>query len=106
MSGILTLFSKPLVNLFLRFYLKTGLMFSKNSNIVTKLNSDNEPIYGYPGSTIVTRSVVGQPIGQLYGYVCEGMFVDKKTFIKWTIKYSLLQIYLQILIAITEIPKC
>jgi len=62
------------------FYWKTGLMFSKNNNIVTKLNSDNEPIYGYLGSTIVTRSVVGQPIGQLYGYVCEGMFTDKKSF--------------------------
>jgi len=62
------------------FYWKTGLMYSKNKNIVTKLNSDDEPIYGYHNNAIVTRSVVGEPIGQLYGYVCEGMFTDKESF--------------------------
>ena len=60
---------------------KTGLQFSMNRNKVLSLNQGNKPIdenvqsyyNGFDDQSIVTRTVVGQPIAQIYGYVVQGI---------------------------------
>jgi TonB-dependent starch-binding outer membrane protein SusC len=68
------------------FQWRTGLTFSLNKNIITSLNDDDASIYGYSdnlggnGIVLITRSVVGQPVGQFYGYEVVGMFNDESDF--------------------------
>ncbi|MFC2137258.1 SusC/RagA family TonB-linked outer membrane protein [Bacteroidota bacterium] len=65
------------------FRWRTGIVFSLNRNKVLKMNSDsaviNRPLHEEDG-TIVTRTVVGQPIGMFYGYAIEGMYETEDDF--------------------------
>ncbi|RCH55431.1 SusC/RagA family TonB-linked outer membrane protein [Mucilaginibacter hurinus] len=52
--------------------------FSINNNKVSSTVTGANPIYGggaaSTGGGLATRTIVGQPIGQFYGYVVEGIF--------------------------------
>jgi TonB-linked SusC/RagA family outer membrane protein len=52
----------------------TGLVFSLNRNEVLKMTSDSTVINKLVGSTILTRTKVGEPVGLFYGYIIDGMF--------------------------------
>ncbi len=62
------------------FSWKTGIMFSRNVNKITKLTTDNAIVNGLEGTDIITQSVVGKPVGQFYGYVIDGMFNKESDF--------------------------
>ncbi|MCF8362719.1 MAG: TonB-dependent receptor [Prolixibacteraceae bacterium] len=53
----------------------TGITFSRNKNTVTDV-ADNVIDRNIQWFTHVTRSDVGRPVGQFYGYVTEGLFQD------------------------------
>jgi TonB-linked SusC/RagA family outer membrane protein len=62
----------------------TDLVFSLFRNKITKLdNSDvvNSNVYLYGVYSVPTRSQVGMPIGQFYGYVTEGLFQSEQDII-------------------------
>lgn len=60
---------------------KTGIVFSMNRNKVLSLSQGNKPIdetaqayySGFDNTSVVTRTEVGHPIGELYGYVVQGI---------------------------------
>jgi len=60
----------------------TGLILSLNKNKLTKLYNDAGVIWGQIGSTIYTKSEVGQPIGQIFAYNIIGMYKDESDFYK------------------------
>lgn len=66
------------------FQWTTNLVLSKNINKVLSLDTDNSSIEKtfQPGSTnyIVTKTVVGQPIGQFWGYKVIGRFDEATDF--------------------------
>ncbi len=69
------------------FKWNTNIVFSSNRNEVLKLNSETGVSYGSAsdniyggGSTIVTRTIVGDPIGQIYGYQVIGRFEKATDF--------------------------
>lgn len=66
------------------FQWTTNLVFSSNRNKVLSLDTDNSSIEKtfQPGSTnyIVTKTVVGQPIGQFWGYKVIGRFNEATDF--------------------------
>ena len=69
------------------FKWNTNLVFSSNRNKVLKLNTETGVFYGSTsdniyggGSTITTRTVVGEPIGQLFGYKVIGRFEKATDF--------------------------
>jgi TonB-linked SusC/RagA family outer membrane protein len=57
--------------------------FSINHNLVTKVISGNNPIYGggngITNGQLATITVVGQPIGEFYGYKVAGIFQTDQT---------------------------
>jgi TonB-linked SusC/RagA family outer membrane protein len=58
------------------FTWKTDLTVSRNINEVIKLNTDGASVEGWPNS----KTVVGQSIGQFYGYKTDGVFATKEDF--------------------------
>lgn len=60
------------------FSYSVGANYSYNTNEVTKVNSGNNAIYGgnysNPSGTPLTKTVLGQPIGQFFGYEAIGVF--------------------------------
>jgi TonB-linked SusC/RagA family outer membrane protein len=52
----------------------TGLVFSLNRNEVKKMTTDSTVINKLVGSTILTRTRIGDPVGMFYGYIIDGMF--------------------------------
>ncbi|WP_342085127.1 SusC/RagA family TonB-linked outer membrane protein [Dyadobacter sp. OTU695] len=58
------------------FTWKTDLTVSRNINKVLKLNTDGASLVGYPYS----QTVVGNSIGQFYGYKADGVFAKKEDF--------------------------
>jgi TonB-linked SusC/RagA family outer membrane protein len=69
------------------FKWSTNLIFSSNRNKVLKLNSETGVFYGSTsdniyggGSTVTSRTVVGEPIGQLFGYQVVGRFEKAEDF--------------------------
>jgi TonB-linked SusC/RagA family outer membrane protein len=69
-----------------KFKWQSGFTFSLNRNMITKLNDKDASIYGYSdnlggnGIELITRSIVGQPVGQFYGYEVIGMFNNESDF--------------------------
>jgi TonB-linked SusC/RagA family outer membrane protein len=61
------------------FKWRTNMNISFNRNKVLALNANNDPIYsGLSGEGSYThKTEVGQPIGQFYGYVIEGIYKDQ-----------------------------
>lgn len=62
------------------FFWKSGFVFSMNRNKVLKLTSENSVINGLMEDQLMTQTVVGEPIGQLYGYVADGIFNNRGDF--------------------------
>ena len=60
----------------------SGLTFSINRNEVTKLYSESSAISGINGSETLTYTMVGEPVGQFYGYKVIGMFKEEGDFYK------------------------
>ena len=60
----------------------SGLTFSINHNEVTKLYSESSAISGINGSETLTYHMVGEPVGQFYGYKVIGMFKEEGDFYK------------------------
>lgn len=57
------------------FEWNTSITFSKNKNKITSLGLDNAAIFRkVQWYDFVTKTAVGQPVGQFYGYVVEGIF--------------------------------
>lgn len=56
---------------------ESDLVLSMNRNVVTRLKSDNSIIDRQINFfDTATRTIVGEPVGQLFGYVADGVFVD------------------------------
>lgn len=60
----------------------SGITFSVNRNEVTKLYSKSSAISGTHGSETLTYTMVGEPVGQFYGYKVIGMFNEESDFYK------------------------
>ncbi len=57
-----------------------------NQNKVLNVASGGNPIYQYLGADIITRTVVGQPIGEFYGRQVIGVFQSAKDIADYTSK--------------------
>ena len=62
------------------FVWRSGLTISFNKNKITKLYTETAGISGTLDSQTLTYSVVGQPVGQFYGYNVIGMFKNESDF--------------------------
>jgi len=51
-----------------------------NRNEVMKLGTNNTPIGGYSNQGDFNRTEVGQPIGQFYGYIFDGVYMSQNEF--------------------------
>lgn len=60
----------------------SGLTFSINRKEVTKLYSESSAISGINGNETLTYTMVGEPVGQFYGYKVIGMFKEESDFYK------------------------
>jgi TonB-linked SusC/RagA family outer membrane protein len=59
----------------------TDIVFSMFRNKITKLDNSNvinSNVYLYGVYNVPTRSMVGLPVGQFYGYVTEGLFQNEQ----------------------------
>lgn len=61
---------------------RSGLTISVNRNKLTKLYTQSSEIFGKIGDNIYSRSTVGDPIGQFFGYNVIGMFTCEADFYK------------------------
>ena len=59
------------------FNWSTSLTLTLDRNIVKKLGKNDTPIGGYQENLDYVRTEVGHPIGQFYGYVYEGVFMNE-----------------------------
>jgi TonB-linked SusC/RagA family outer membrane protein len=58
----------------------TGLVFSLNRNEVKEMTTDSTIIDRLNGTTIITRTRVGEPVGLFYGYIIDGMYNNADDF--------------------------
>ncbi|WP_449436520.1 SusC/RagA family TonB-linked outer membrane protein [Pedobacter steynii] len=61
----------------------SNLTLSHNRNEVLTLNTDAAALYGYAGSTVITKSIVGRSIGEYYGYETLGTYKNAEDFAKY-----------------------
>lgn len=66
------------------FTWNSGLTISLNRNRITKLTSDDAAIFGKIGDDVFTKSEIGQPVGQFFGYNVIGMYTCEDDFYKRT----------------------
>lgn len=66
------------------FTWRSGITVSINRNKITKLYSDDAEIYGKFGDGVYTKSAVGEPVGQFFGYNVIGMFTKEDDFYQKT----------------------
>lgn len=71
-------FSVETQNLVRDFKWNTVLTFSLDRNMVKQLGTENTPIGGYQENVDFIRTAVGHPIGQFYGYVYDGIFMNQE----------------------------
>lgn len=64
------------------FVWSTGITLSINRNTLTQLYSDDSEIFGKIGDSVYTRSIIGQPVGQFFGYKVIGMFTEEADFFR------------------------
>lgn len=62
------------------FTWKSDITVSHNVNKILSLNAEGAALYGYYGTTIAARSVVGRSIGEFWGYQTEGLFTSADDF--------------------------
>lgn len=65
------------------FNWKSNLTLSHNKNEVLALNTDAAALYGYAGSTAITKSIVGRSVGEYYGYQTLGTYKNAEDFAKY-----------------------
>lgn len=65
------------------FTWKSTFTLSHNKNKVLALNTDAAALYGYAGSTAITKSIVGRSIGEYYGYQTLGTYKNAEDFAKY-----------------------
>ncbi|MGV8136570.1 MAG: TonB-dependent receptor [Mangrovibacterium sp.] len=72
------------------FKWNTQLTFGLDRNLVKKLGTNDTPIGGYNENSDFNRTEVGHPIGQFYGYVYEGVFMNEAELAKgpWITVYG------------------
>ena len=71
----ITITSRNLVN---EFKWTTNLNVSFNRNKILKLGTENAPIGGYETYGDFNRLEVGQPIGALFGYIYDGVYMTEQ----------------------------
>lgn len=59
------------------FKWNSQITFGLDRNLVKKLGTEDTPIGGYQENVDFNRTEVGHPIGQFYGYVYEGVFMNE-----------------------------
>lgn len=65
------------------FTWNTSIVFSQNQNKVLALAPGTVALYGYAGSTLITKTVVGGSIGEFYGYQTLGLYKNAADFAKY-----------------------
>lgn len=79
-------FSVTSRNLIGKFEWSSNVNISFDRNLVTKLGVNNEPIAASPSVALSEftdwRTAVGQPLGQFYGYVFDGVYMNQAEFDK------------------------
>lgn len=73
-----------------KFNWNTDLTFSLNRNKVVALDDDAKiywrNLYWYSEFQTTTRTAVGYPLGQFYGYVTEGLFKDQQDILNHAVQ--------------------
>lgn len=69
-------------NLVNEFKWNTNITVGLDRNMVKKLGTENVPIGGVQENSDFNRTEVGHPIGQFYGYVYEGVFMNEAELAK------------------------
>ena len=72
-----------------KFTWDTDVIFSLFRNKITKLDNSNvinSNVYLYGVYNVPTRSQVGLPVGQFYGYVTEGLFQSKEDILNHAVQ--------------------
>ena len=62
------------------FTWKSDITVSHNTNKILTLNAEGAALYGYYGTAIAAKSVVGRSIGEFWGYQTDGLFIDAGDF--------------------------
>lgn len=62
------------------FTWSSDVTVSHNVNKILTLNAEGAALYGYYGTTIAARSIVGRSIGEFWGYQTDGLFTDAGDF--------------------------
>ncbi|MEJ7914134.1 MAG: TonB-dependent receptor, partial [Chitinophagaceae bacterium] len=75
-------FSASSKNMVGKFKWNTDFNISFNRNKALRLGTNNTPIggIGEQGESSYWKTEVGRPLGQFYGYVFEGIYMDQKDF--------------------------
>ncbi|MEX2335775.1 MAG: TonB-dependent receptor, partial [Fulvivirga sp.] len=71
-------FSLETKNLVGKFLWNTHITFSLDRNLVNQLGTENTPIGGFRENVDFVRTEVGHPIGQFFGYVYDGVFMNQE----------------------------
>jgi len=62
------------------FQWESDFNISFNRNVVVKLGTNDTPIGGFQNQEDYSRTAVGHPIGQFYGYVYDGVYMTQEEF--------------------------
>jgi len=62
------------------FTWKSDVTVSHNVNKILSLNAEGAALYGYYGTTIAAKSIVGRSIGEFWGYQTDGLFTGADDF--------------------------
>lgn len=62
------------------FTWKSDVTVSHNVNKILTLNAEGAALYGYYGTAIAAKSVVGRSIGEFWGYETGGLFTSAEDF--------------------------
>jgi TonB-dependent starch-binding outer membrane protein SusC len=62
------------------FTWRSDVTVSHNVNKILTLNAEGAALYGYYGTAIAAKSVVGRSIGEFYGYETDGLFTSADDF--------------------------
>ncbi len=65
-----------------KFKWNTHITFGLDRSLVKKLGTENVPIGGVQENVDFNRTEVGHPIGQFYGYIYEGVFMNEAELAK------------------------
>ncbi len=72
------------------FQWNSNLVISVNRNKVLAMDANNTPIYGnidwYSEFQTATAIMVGRPMGVFYGFLTDGLFVNKEDIEQWAVQ--------------------